>query len=125
MKLLDEPFWTTSYVRVPWPELLEKIKVKLKQLQDTKCKTAGFVWDHTADTAGCQLRRTTTPTKPPVSSAPSAERSNSLKGLVSAWRRSSKSDVAVSPGLQAVLRDVQKSERLAMCSARARGAAMH
>ena len=117
MKWLDVPFWRKeSYVRVPWPELLEKIKEKLKQLQETNHKTKGFVLHQTAgwpaDTAKKELSRhaseTSTPAKRPT--RPPGSRS---------------SEVAVSPGVQAVLRDVQNSGRLAACSSRTRGAAMH
>ena len=109
MKWLDEPFWRNeSLVRVPWPELLIKIKEKLRQLQETKYKTAGFVWPDDA-TKLKELSRTSEtstparPTRPP----------------------SGRSEVVVSPGVQAVLDNVQNSSRLAACSSRTRGAAMH
>ena len=111
MKWLAEPFWRKeSLVRVPWPELLIKIKEKLRQLQETKYKTAGFVWpdDATKLKELSRTSETSTPAKRPT--RPPGSRS---------------SEVAVSPGVQAVLRDVQNSGRLAACSSRTRGAAMH
>jgi hypothetical protein len=110
MKWLDEPFWRNdSYVRVPWPELLDKIKLKLKQLQETKYKTAGFVWpdDATKLKELSRTSETSTPAKRPTRPP------------------SGRSEVAVSPGVQAVLSNVQNSSRLTACSSRTRGAAMH